>query len=610
MPTHDPAKPRSIRRDVAWLVLLCLPTYFYGLANHGLTNWQESVRCLVAQEMAARGEWIVPTVAGETYLAKPPLIYWCQLAIARVTGSEPDVFHLRLTVALAATLGVVLTYLTARSLLLGPRPHDDPQTASTARRGAWWSALFLATGILYVRSGRIGELDILLVPSVVMGVWGVWIAWRAHLEGARRTHLPGVALATLGATLAALAKGPPGVMVLALAAYGGIVLHACANATGEPHRARPGWVRPVRLAVGVVAGLVVAWLTLPDALGERDADSWIGLALLSAGAGAIAWVFAGLIAPSAGVRTFKAMAKTHPVAVLLIPFGVVWLWGQGVAARVGREAVDMAVRTEAGENLELLDTDSPINNLEAAAFGVGLGSIACIIAIIWLLKDRPRFRPGWWIVLAWVALGFAAFCYLSKGVPRYLTPVWPGIAMLGGLWFAHFLGELQPKPARLARTIAYVAVLALAIGQGVFYGYAREAFQRDRSPRDLVRELLRPELGVEARELGVYDLWSPAVDFYAGRTVERWDGVEPDADIPGGSAPPVEHLLALLRETGGSRVLLVRATPHPGGTTGETGPEQLERLGFDVEPIELEHDWVIDNRRTRVIAVRVRVPGD
>ncbi|TVQ61678.1 MAG: phospholipid carrier-dependent glycosyltransferase [Phycisphaerales bacterium] len=609
MPTHDPAKPRSVRRDLALLVLLCLPTYFFGLATHGLTNWQESIRCLVAQEMAQRGEWIVPTVGGDTYLAKPPLIYWCQLALASLTGSEPGVFHLRLTVALAASLGVVLTYLAARSLFLGPRPHDDAEAAGTARRAAWWSALFLATGILHVRSGRIGELDILLVPSVVLGVWGVWLAWRAHLEGAKRTHLPGIALAVLGATLAALAKGPPGVMVLALAAYGGIVLHACAAAR-EQGGTHPAWLRPVRVAVGMVAGLAIAWLTLPDARGESDTDSWIGLMLLSLGAGAIAWAFAGLIAPGAGVRTFKAMAKTHPVAVLLLPFGVVWLWGRAVAARVGQQAVDLAVRTEAGENLELLDTESPVNNLEAASFGVGLGSIACIAAIVWLLKDRPRFRPGWWIVVAWVALGFAAFCYLSKGVPRYLTPVWPGIAMLGGLWFAHLLGDLKPRTAQGVRTVAYAAVLALAIGQGVWYGYARDELQGDRSPRDLIAELLAPERGVDARTLAVYDLWSPAVDFYVGRTVERWDGIEPDADIPGGSAPPVEELLAQLRESGGSRVLLVREGPHPGGITGETGPEQLERLGFDVEFIPLESAWVIDNRRTGVAAVRVRVARD
>ncbi|MBX3361155.1 MAG: hypothetical protein KF705_06915 [Phycisphaeraceae bacterium] len=111
--------PRSVRQDIVTLVALCAVVLFVGLTTHGLSNWQESMRALVARDMGVMGEWVVPRVNGEAYLAKPPMVYWCQLAIARVRGvfggdGVPGVFELRLTVALAAMLGVVATYVVTR----------------------------------------------------------------------------------------------------------------------------------------------------------------------------------------------------------------------------------------------------------------------------------------------------------------------------------------------------------------------------------------------------------------------------------------------------------------------------------------------------------------
>src|SRR5207248_897606 len=111
---------------------LCWLVYLPGLTTQGLANWQESQRALVAREMQSRGEWIVPTVEGRPYLAKPPMIYWCQIAIARARGAVSGEFELRLTVALAGWAGVLATYLVGRRMLaaragvLGPDPGVGP----------------------------------------------------------------------------------------------------------------------------------------------------------------------------------------------------------------------------------------------------------------------------------------------------------------------------------------------------------------------------------------------------------------------------------------------------------------------------------------------------
>jgi len=91
---------RHAIRDVVLLSALCWALYLPGLTAHGLMNWQEGQRALVAREMQARGEWLVPTAHGRPYLAKPPMIYWCELGLAELRGARCGEFELRATVAL------------------------------------------------------------------------------------------------------------------------------------------------------------------------------------------------------------------------------------------------------------------------------------------------------------------------------------------------------------------------------------------------------------------------------------------------------------------------------------------------------------------------------
>src|SRR3954466_10337421 len=108
---------RTAIRDLFLLSALCSLVSLPGLAAQGLANWQESQRALVAREMQSRGEWVVPTVEGRPYLAKPPMMYWCQMAIAGARGVPSGEFELRLTVAVAGWLGVLATYVVGLRML-------------------------------------------------------------------------------------------------------------------------------------------------------------------------------------------------------------------------------------------------------------------------------------------------------------------------------------------------------------------------------------------------------------------------------------------------------------------------------------------------------------
>src|SRR5690606_5322492 len=58
LPTLGPVKRSgTLRVHLLALGALCAVTFFIGLTTHGLTNWQEAQRALVAREMAQRGDW-------------------------------------------------------------------------------------------------------------------------------------------------------------------------------------------------------------------------------------------------------------------------------------------------------------------------------------------------------------------------------------------------------------------------------------------------------------------------------------------------------------------------------------------------------------------------
>lgn len=599
---------RRLSTDLARLAALCLGVFFLGLTTHGITNWQEGQRALVAREMAAardgRTEWIVPTVHGTPYLAKPPLIYWAQLGIAKATGSAPTLGHLRFTVALATTAAVFLTYFATRRMLAPERPAPGAEAphgsaapgATDPHQAAWWAAAFLGTGFLAVRSGRIGELDALLMPFAVGGIWALFEAWMLHRR-AKRTHWLALGLAALCAAGAALTKGPPGLLVILLGAYGGMLLRAAWTpplVDSPAERWLPASAASIT-AVAVLAARAGDVRSLPDAL---------GLALLALLAAAPAALLARSLETRRLGMTWAAWTRTHPIGVALAGLLPLLAWSRLVASRTDPAVVARAADAEAADNLNLFVPESPLANLEAMSYGVGLGSIAALAAMVWLVRKRPALPPGVWMVLAWVGLGLAAFSLLGKGVPRYLTPLWPGVAILGGWRFAAAIRNVPIGP-RLAR-IGMVSIATLAAGQALWYGFGRELFFAERSPRAFLAELLN-QPGADPGALIAIDFWHPATDYAAGQLIEPYTLTGPETSFAFGPARSLDDLRAELRARSGPLLALVRAHSHP--SVGDPSPiDRLRAQGFILRPLELDARFAIDNARTTMLAAWLSLP--
>jgi 4-amino-4-deoxy-L-arabinose transferase-like glycosyltransferase len=585
------ASPSHLLRNLLLLSALCCALYIPGLTNQGLSNWQEAQRALVAREMQSRDEWLVPTVDGRPYLAKPPMIYWCQLAIARARATATGEFDLRLTVALAGWAGVLATYLVARRLLagFGAIPGVSPDAASL------WAAAFTATGFLYMRSSRIGELDILLAPFCTVAIGAIFEAWRSAAEQRGRA-LGWIILAAFAGAGAALSKGPPALLPIALAAYGGMALL-------RANEQREDTAPPARGAGAAIGStlLLAACLWFNSPALPHTPREWLGLTLLTIDGALLGAALAGLANPRRFLAWFRDLSRTHPIATLglpLIAYGG-WLWL--ASQRLGPTVVQASFDAERQDNLRVLVTEAPVFYLEAAVYGAGLGSLCAIGALIWLIRRHVRAGPSLCTLLAWTVGCIIAFSLLSKGVPRYLTPVWPGLSILGAIWFEGLTARL-PR-GRWLRRFAILCTAAMGLSQLYWYAHAQHATQPEMSPRELIQELLA-QPGITPDRLGSFEIDSPAIDFYAGVAVPSYLDIIPRQGLMGIGPRTIGDLREHLSRTGSDAILLIRATQPP-GQDPPTARERLQESGFTLEPIPVHSRYRIDNGRTDVEPVRV-----
>lgn len=222
------------------VILLCLwMTTLTGIHRIPLEDHEVFV-LQTTREMAAKGEWVLPSFNYEPRLQKPPFNYWATAALSHldVSSDDIDVWHGRLVSLLAGLVLVLATYH------LGTRLFDPV----TGRLGA----LILISAQGYANLTHSARPDFLYSTFSALGLFA-WIhAWKAE-DGSRRQ----AAYAWLGwalAGVATLTKGPQ-VPVLFLA---GLTIFLVSG----PDRRRT--LRILRPFTGVVlfCALVLPWWLL------------------------------------------------------------------------------------------------------------------------------------------------------------------------------------------------------------------------------------------------------------------------------------------------------------------------------------------------------------
>ena len=222
--------------------LLVLAWAAFGLFGREPWKPDEAHTVGLALSVVRHGDWLVPMLAGEPFMEKPPFFFALAAALGRVFGVALP-FH---EAARLATLLCLATTLAA--------------SAAAARRlygaGTGRLAVLLLMGCLglQVRAHQL-ITDMGQLAGLTIALWGLSYVWTAQT---RADAYRGGWLAAAGGTIAFLCKGLLGPGVLALTALGLLA--------ARPRR-KDLALRALLLAAAVGLLLSVAW---PLVLAWRD----------------------------------------------------------------------------------------------------------------------------------------------------------------------------------------------------------------------------------------------------------------------------------------------------------------------------------------------------
>jgi 4-amino-4-deoxy-L-arabinose transferase-like glycosyltransferase len=230
---------RRVRLFSLLLVLLLPGALLYPCRSFHLLEPDEGRYAQIPKEMVERGNWVVPTLQGEPYLDKPPLMYWLVGLSYKTFGvSEASA---RLVPALAVHLTILMIYLVGRR--------------SIGERGAFWAAMLLSVAPGFLGVARLLLLDGLLTFCVTSSILCGFEAVRTGTLK-RGWWIAAAVFSGLGF----LTKGPISELLLfpPLIAWGWLRAKSGGTEPGAHSAPAFGW-RNTLLFVGIVVAINLPW---------------------------------------------------------------------------------------------------------------------------------------------------------------------------------------------------------------------------------------------------------------------------------------------------------------------------------------------------------------
>ena len=107
--------------QIVVLLSISFIIFFVNLDGWDLWNPDEPRYAQVAKEMMESGNWILPHLNSRVYPDKPPVFFWLIALSSKIKG-EVNSFSARFPSALAAVLGILITYLLQEMSILSDMP--------------------------------------------------------------------------------------------------------------------------------------------------------------------------------------------------------------------------------------------------------------------------------------------------------------------------------------------------------------------------------------------------------------------------------------------------------------------------------------------------------
>ena len=180
-----------------FLILLIISSaiFLINLGGWDLWNPDEPRYALVAKEMAEGGNWVLPHLNNQIYPDKPPVFFWL-IALSYKAVGTVNSFAARLPSALAAIIGVMLTYL------LGSKLYGN--------RTGFISALVLTTMVEYFWLARRANIDMTLTFFILSALFFFYQGYQ--IKSSKRWSLC-LYLFYFFMGIATLTKGPVGFLL-------------------------------------------------------------------------------------------------------------------------------------------------------------------------------------------------------------------------------------------------------------------------------------------------------------------------------------------------------------------------------------------------------------
>jgi 4-amino-4-deoxy-L-arabinose transferase-like glycosyltransferase len=438
---------------------LCALVFFAGLGSAPLWDEDETRFASVAREMLRSGDWVVPHFNGEL-ADKPPLLFWSMAGTFALLGETPGAA--RVPSAIFAALAVWATWHLTRRL------YD--------RTVAWWSALALATSLLFVAEARLATTDAALLALVTLGLmvlvraWWANGVWRAPGREPARLRAGSAFLVGALSGLGILTKGPVALVLPALTLW----LFVWWSFPRVPGRRgwlvgflTEAWRAAALLRPGIVlAGVLVVAAPWHAFVWRETGGEWLRLVYLQHYLGRLPW-----LQPLTGT----AMEPPHghggfPLFQVVSLLGGLFPWSVLLPLAVWRGFRRAAVLHEPAARLLVLWLSVwlvavSFSSTQLPHYAFPAYPAACVLVAALLvrgLREPAGMADAWW----YAAAGGLAFGGIVLGAVAWTLAVQLAVPGLGGLVWLGAIPLLTAVvfAAAVKRRQRPMAAAALAVG--------------------------------------------------------------------------------------------------------------------------------------------------
>ncbi len=394
-----------------------------GLGNRDLWDPDEPRYAQVAREMVEDGDWFVMHINGKLYPDKPPLYFWAQGLLSKITGGV-DEFTARFPAAISGIAVVAVTMILAARMF--------------GKSAALLAGLILGTSYTIVMQSRYVHMDMPLTLAMLGMFFIMYKAAFGKSPANPKLWIPFFALGAVGV----LIKGPVGLLVPLFAGFAFLVFRR----VGRIERPK---VWAAQLAVSAVLGMIVGGVT--------------GMAVCLVPAVILVFVTGG---PGRALNRWLGFG-----AIIFAVILAAWLVPACVSG--GKEFTkEIFIEQNLTRYTEAFSHERPFYYFFyylPLLFIPWIAFLPQAVAAIFrkgqLDGDEAQKRL---FLFAWVVATFVFFSISSSKRALYLLPALPGLAILTARYLEGFLSRKRdilsiPRSYRLIQVIYGFSLVLLAI---------------------------------------------------------------------------------------------------------------------------------------------------